>query len=255
MISTDRFVYIHLPKTGGTFVTSVLERLKDLLGARVPWHYSPRTAFIPSPLKHGGARDIPRRDRAKPVLTTIRNPYDMYVSEYEFGWWKRKEYPRYFRRRVRGFRELYPDYPDLTFERFLRLWNHAFCRGRHKDFDAPGTVGWLTHNFIEFYLPKPRPVLRDLDDATLSAEGLRARMGDVRFLHTENLNEELHGFLLGCGYPEQALAFILELGKIVPEGSGRTDDQRWQDYYPPELKARVRARDRVLFELFPEYDT
>ncbi len=255
MISTDSFVYIHQPKTGGTFVTSVLEELSDLLGTRVPWHWSPRTAFIPSSLKHGGARDIPRRDRGKPVLTTIRNPYDQYVSEYEFGWWKRREYPRYFRSRVRGFRRLYPDYPDLTFERFLRLWNQAFCRGRHKDVDAPGTVGFLTHNFLEFYLPNPRPVLRNLDAADLSAEGLREAMGDVRFLHTESLNRELYDALRGFGYPEERLAFILELEKIVPEGSARTDDQRWQDYYAPSLKARVRERERVLFELFPEYDT
>lgn len=77
-------------------------------------------------------------------------------------------------------------------------------------------------------------------------------MFDVRFIHTERLNWELHAFLLEAGFPAADVAFVPELGRILPDGKGRTERQRWEHYYTPELKAEVRRRERWLFLLFPE---
>jgi hypothetical protein len=102
MLVTDNFVYVHMPKTGGTFVTSVLTRLHAL---REPAHsrharlkrqmsllkerwrtlpalgssqYGPLLSLEP---KHGTCHDIPKTHRRKPIAATIRNPFDWYVSQ------------------------------------------------------------------------------------------------------------------------------------------------------------------------------
>jgi hypothetical protein len=56
-------------------------------------------------------------------------------------------------------------------------------------------------------------------------------------------------------YDEEDIRFILDLGRILPKGRGRSvEQQKWESYYTPELKRRVREKERFIFELFPEFD-
>src|SRR4051812_33210777 len=110
MIITVRFVYIHMPKTGGTFVTEVLTRIhKPLLPRPSRWirvreilaillprmkltaagQSSPYGPLVDIEPKHGTCHDVPPPHEHKPLLSTLRNPYDWYVSQFEFAWWKR----------------------------------------------------------------------------------------------------------------------------------------------------------------------
>ncbi len=69
MIATDSFVFVHLHKCGGSFVTEAL--LRFVPGARrVGYHY---------PLAL-----LPERYRGLPVLGVVRNPWDFYVSYHWF---------------------------------------------------------------------------------------------------------------------------------------------------------------------------
>jgi hypothetical protein len=216
MIFTDRFVYVHQPKTGGTFVTAVLFRLHDFRWTR--WthlqsafrvnlvHRNRYGTFVYNNHKHGGRGAIPPEQRHKPVLATVRNPYDLYVSQYEFGWWKRREYRRWFR-------------PDVSFEEYVRVAGEAF--------------GPLSEQFLRFH---------------------DGRVDDVRFITTGRLNEGLHAFLAGMGYAAEDIAFIRDLQKILPKGKGRSSAQPWEQFYTPELKQLVRTREDVLFKRFPEFD-
>ena len=255
MIATDRFVYVHQPKTGGTFVTEVLFELADVLGTRELRVRTPRTAFVRAKLKHGTCRDVPRALRDRPVLTTVRNPFDQYVSEYAFGWWRRDEYRGHFRRRVRRFRERYPGYPDLSFGDFLRLYHEAFGRtSRSRHFEGADGVGWLTERFVRYYARHPWRLLRRLRPGGDPAV-LRDALFDVRFLRMERLNDELHRALLDVGVPEERVAFVLTWGRVLPENAAARDRRRdWRSYYTPELKAHVRRNDALLFRLFPDYD-
>jgi hypothetical protein len=216
MIFTDRFVYVHQPKTGGTFVTAVLFRLHELRWTR--WthlqsafrvnlaHQNKYGTLIYNNHKHGGRRAIPPEQQHKPVLATVRNPYDLYVSQYEFGWWKRREYRRWF-------------HPDATFEDYVRIAGEVF--------------GSLADQFLRFHDGRP---------------------DDVRFITTERLNGELHEFLSGMGYATEDIAFIRGLQKILPHGKGRTATQTWEQFYTPELKQLVRTREHLLFTRFPQFD-
>jgi hypothetical protein len=73
MLVHDRFVFIHNQKCGGVFVRELLERE---LGAKA--------LEEPLPFRHVGWRQIPAAAADRPVLCYVRNPWDWYVSWYEF---------------------------------------------------------------------------------------------------------------------------------------------------------------------------
>ncbi len=259
MIVTDKFVYVHQPKTGGSFVTTALFRLHG-----VSWNLlvHARSAirkdlafrrkygtFIIHNNKHGGCNEIPARHARDRILATVRNPYDLLVSQYEFGWWKRREFLEYYRA-VPGFARDYPRFPDLAFAEFVELTDRAF-RPRAGGESGPGL---MTREFVEFYFKAPREILGRLDDQYVAARGFAADMHPVHFLRQESLNRDLHAFLAGIGYDPADLGFIHGMGRVLPGGKGRGPDQRWERYYTPELKQRVRQREGLLFAIFPEFD-
>jgi hypothetical protein len=69
MILTDKFVFIHLHKSGGTFVEKIIYHLFPH-AIKIGYHY---------PLKM-----LPIRYRHLPILGVVRNPWDFYVSYYAF---------------------------------------------------------------------------------------------------------------------------------------------------------------------------
>jgi len=69
MIVTDRFVFLHLHKSGGSFVNRFL--LESIPSARQVGYHLPRS-------------HIPQEARQLPILGTVRNPWDYYVSWYSF---------------------------------------------------------------------------------------------------------------------------------------------------------------------------
>jgi hypothetical protein len=69
MIATPRFVFLHLHKSGGTFVNECL--LRFIPGARQLGYHLPWSA-------------VPRELASLPVLGFVRNPWSYYVSWYSF---------------------------------------------------------------------------------------------------------------------------------------------------------------------------
>jgi hypothetical protein len=69
MIATDRFVFLHLHKSGGTFVNECLRRFVP--GAREIGYHLPR-------------QRIPTELSTLPVLGLVRNPWSYYVSWHTF---------------------------------------------------------------------------------------------------------------------------------------------------------------------------
>jgi len=69
MIATSRFVFLHLHKSGGTFVNECLMRF--LPDARQLGYHLPRSM-------------IPQESARLPILGLVRNPWSYYVSWYSF---------------------------------------------------------------------------------------------------------------------------------------------------------------------------
>ncbi len=253
MIITPDFVYVHMPKTGGTFVTRVLDtlyadrklprplhRLRKAAGRRIPG-IPPYVPPVRNVDKHGFGHQIPPEAAHLPILGCVRNPMDRYVSQYRFRWWRAN--PGFFP----GLAE-HPEFPDLSFSSFVELADRRFT-GMYNRRIAPH-LGWHTVQFVNWYCRDPERLVRDDD---LDAEGIRADLLPVTFLRTGELNRGLHDFLVEIGFPEDRVAFVLEWERILPEGGGRPRGDRWQRYYTPALERRVRERERLLFELFPSF--
>ena len=263
MFVTNQFVFLHQPKTGGTFVSAILARLHQARGDRVETVFlepgqAPTPAAPPDGCvwrvmiagrhQHGRRADIPEALRSRTLVATVRNPYDRYPSQYEFAWWR--TLPEMFGA-VADVRQRYPKYPDLTFEEFVRLTNAASvpaCPGR------PGpTVGFHTHQFVEAFAKDPDRAWRAVCEGAGVAR-LAADTDGIIFLDQTSLNAELQAFLLDMGYTAKEVAFIRDADRIWPPEGGRTADQDWTRYYSPDLKAYIRQQERALFERFPQFD-
>jgi len=72
MLLTEHFVFVHFLKTGGTFVKQAL-----LSSAPQCWHCVDLEG-------HPSISDIPRTYAAKPRFGFVRNPWDWYVSVYQY---------------------------------------------------------------------------------------------------------------------------------------------------------------------------
>jgi hypothetical protein len=248
MILTPDFVYIHQPKTGGTFVARILSRV-----------YGGREGAFVDAEKHATCSQIPEEHRGKPIVSTMRNPFDRYVSQYRFGWWKL--HPDLYCGED-AMRALYPHYPDLSFAEFVRLANTRFLnchQGRptgfvNRNFPPGREPGWHTEQFVRFYFRNPRQAYARLDEESFDRGGFRHDLYPVRFLPVERLNAALYELLLGFGHAAGDLDFIRAAGKVFPAEGGRDPEDRWQSYYTPETRDFIRARERLLFELFPEFD-
>jgi hypothetical protein len=72
MILSNRFVFIHMPKTGGSFVRELLT------------HHAPADWQIELHDNHPSIRDIPPTHKSLPIFGLVRNPFDWYVSWYHY---------------------------------------------------------------------------------------------------------------------------------------------------------------------------
>ena len=263
MVITDKFVYIHKPKTGGTFVTDALIRLyggkwnliiHGKLALLKEVHFINGMGKLTiNANKHGGCREIPEKYRAENIISTIRNPYDYYVSQYEFGWWKRKEWLKTYKK-LGSFQERFSAFPNLSFNQFMELMPAAFNDTPDNNFKDENTLGRYTIEFINDHFYNPQVVYERLSEEYVISGTYKQDMFPVKFILTHQLNQQLYEYLLENDYPKDCIAFILKKEKVLPLGKGRRRDQKWESYYTPQLKELVRKKDWFLFKLFPEFD-
>lgn len=256
MVITDRFVYLHIPKSGGTFVEEALSRLlTNGPSLYIDTANPPHRGNYGNPDQHERHCHVPLQYRNRPLLASVRNPYDHHVSLYEFGWWKSHPGDTFDPRRIV---QAYPHFPELSFTEYLEAANdwdlsepsYAPASG-FGPLKAAG-IGPLTFDFIRYLAPDPDAVYDALGQsgALLDASWLPP----ASFLPTHRLNHALYEFLLGQGYEPARLEFILGMAKVFPGGSKRSAAMAWPSYYDERSKALVRHRERFLFELFPEFD-
>jgi hypothetical protein len=248
MIITRKYIYVHPPKTGGTFVSEIVKKIAlNTLMKRVENRIFRNVCIDIN--KHGTCSRIPANYRHLPIFSTIRNPYDRYVSQYEFSWWQK--YPEQFSE-IGNIVDICPNFPHISFREFVHLANKTFFRldpavCREKN------IGWQTEQFVQYFFKQPEAVVRKLHPQYVATGQYREDLYDVKFIHMEHLNRELHDLLISLGHKAAEVAFILPMEKINPVEGGRSLEQKWFKYYDEDLKNYVREKERYLFELFPEY--
>jgi hypothetical protein len=258
MIITDKFVFLHYPKTGGSFVTHVLKKIHRRIRYRRLFINAPacRELLLPNIKRvHGAYRynqhgiyiQIPEAHRTKPVISCIRNPFDRYVSTYEFRNWSRK-YPA----PVQKIIERYPDFPDINFEQYLSFINTFDIESRVYHDLLHADIGMITYSFIQFFFKNPEMIIRNLNDEYLMSDAYKNDMPEITFLRTETLNRDLHDLLLKFDYREDDISFILQEEKVNVSKARKTG-KSWAEYYTDDLIEYVRQKERFFLRMFPEY--
>lgn len=233
MVATKHFLFLHLPKTGGSFVTRHLLQV------------FPQARDFD---KHGFRCQIPADCRHLPLLGCLRSPYDWYVSAYEFRWWVKHV------ETLLGV-ERHPRYPNLTLEDFLRLGNRQWWRRHHPELRARPQVGQYTGALINWFGKNPKRFLREAVKRVPTVAQLRREIAGVTLLRTERLGHQLADYLRGHGVPEEQLAMIEKAPKLRPGPETiRRGNEDWRTCYTPALKRFVRQQDHLTFELFPDID-
>jgi hypothetical protein len=254
MIITDKFVYLHMPKTGGTFVEKVLGQLfSEESGLYIDTSTEQGRTLFPRADHHETFADIPEEHCSKKLLLSIRNPYDHYVSHYEFRWWRQQRNSIFDDSKVR---EIFPNYPELSFEEFLRAINNWHLRS----FIDPWTtelfetadIGFLTWENVRYVFPDPVAVIEKFRGS--EGGSYPSAMPDFCFISMDRLNQGLYDFLTSMGFEHERLDFILKMGRILPPEGGRDESKSWRAYYSPELRQFVRQKDRLVFSMFPDFD-
>lgn len=262
MLSTDRFIMLNFPKTGSSFARKAilqasergpvgrwLER-KNLLRrkARELRTVDPPFAFtalhgqvIGNYKEHATWHQIPPMHRHKAVMSVVRDPVERIISLYEFGAWQREPTPS-----AEQIKAWFPSFPNLSFEEFFRFHTVESLPSRQPE-GLQVRIGGLTTQFIRFFARDPlKTILALREDTDLRAE-YDLHFPPIRFLHTEQLSQELYNYLLEMGYPKWRIAFIEGMEKV------NTSPRTRPDYFTPEQVAEVHFLERFFYQLFPEY--
>ncbi len=226
MIVTDKFVFVHLPRSGGTFVTEVIRK------------------FFPSAHEighHLSLEFLPREYSHLPVLGTVRNPWEFYVSLYHYVWpkdassvlvsWMSDNGKLGFKGSTRNLLnlgvnderldvliEMLPERLDYSKRNVPTLPESAMRRFR-------GTgVGYYTLRFNQMF----------------------GNADDVFFCRLETLRRDMVAFFEGIGVATGELRdYVLRSDKV-----NAAEHLHYSTYYTPELSELVSVRDRQLIERF-----
>ena len=234
MFIHDRFVFIHMPKTAGTFLSDALK--SELSMAEV----SPDDLYL-------GWKAIPAEAAGRPVLTYIRNPWEWYVSWYHFiPKWIRTQPPERFRK-------------DDVIHRIWRgsIYNETIVEGVN-DFAT------IIRNACDFLTPKKEKLAEAIDKGLISANLFTAGHDyyTVRFKQItgagfdsdlltvgryESLLPDLERFFTRVGIPlDDCLRERVESGEPLNVG----DRRPYREYYDDALRDLIGASCRTLIERF-----
>ena len=253
MIVTDQFVFVHLHKSGGSFVNKVIMELFPN-NQTISYHYPMR--LIPDEYRH------------LPVLGTVRNPWSFYVSYYlmQTTWFPMTEKERQ-ELIAQGFE---PPMIDIMFEILSNEKRYGFedtitnmlnlgiqnNSQLNKLLDAMPTKRNTSRKNSPPVTPErflgKNIIQKDLEKIRGTAEGeytflfkhMYHNCNKVHFLKMENLREDLVNF-----YEQQHIKFDKEyILKTSPENEGT--DGSYRKYYTPKLKKLVQERDAFIIKRF-----
>jgi hypothetical protein len=224
MIATEHFVFLHLHKSGGTFVNEGL--LRFVPDARQIGYHLPRR-LIPPPLAH------------LPVLGLVRNPWSYYVSWYSFQ--LRQPQPNVF------FRVL-SDNGALDFEHTLCNMLDLCAGGARLD----ALVAALPAAYTNRGLNLPGFAIAPILNSGVGFYSYLYRYmydgpGILHMGRMERLREDFPTLLVAAGQPVSGplLAYLTEA-----PASNTSEHGSYTKYYSDSLRERVAERDAELIARF-----
>jgi hypothetical protein len=226
MIVTDKFVFVHFPRTGGTFVTDVIMRFFP--SAQEIGYHLPRF-LLPNEYSH------------LPVLGAVRNPWEFYVSWYYHVWPRDAATP------------LHSWLSENGKQQFAGWTRNALNLGMdHDRLDA------LIEKLPEEVDYRKRNIPNITKDALVKIRGTGVGYYTFRFNHLFGNGDEVFFCRLET-LRQDLVRFFEEIGAATDElrnyvlrsdRKNTAEHHHYSTYYPPELAELVSIRDRQLIERF-----
>ncbi len=226
MIVTDSFVFVHFPRTGGTFISDVIMRFFP--SAREIGYHLPRS-LLPKEYEH------------LPVLGAVRNPWEFYVSWYYHVWPRDAATP---------LTSWLAENGKLQFEGFTRnALNFGSDNARLDELieKMPQDVDYRKRNI-------PNITKDDLLKARGTGVGyytfrfnhLFGDANDIFFCKQETLRSDLIEFLERIGVATGAIR------KHIHDSvrKNTAEHSHYSTYYTPELERLVAIRDHPVIDRF-----
>lgn len=210
MIITKRFVFVHMPKTGGTWLREVLKKYKHPL-----WHLKERPG-------HETSAEAPP---GLPILGTVRNPWDWYVSWYFFRCREYKDRTGLFA----------PDHPREDWVDLMKRWEEHVAQD-----DVRTRQGFL----------RTLPRLMDgslTDSYTKTHEHFFERGRPVHLARFENLGADVTAFLKENRIPNK---LKLRTALRTAPRKNTSSHGPYRDYYDEEARDLVASADRAIIERY-----
>lgn len=220
MIVTQRFVFLHLHKSGGSFVNECL--LRFVPHARSVGYHLPRL-LIPANAAH------------LPVLGFVRNPWSYYVSWYNFQ--SRRPVPN-------AMFNILSDHGRLGFDRTVR--NMLELGSGSSQLAA--LLAALPANYGKSGLNLPAFALAPIRDSGIGFYSflygyLYGALDTVTVEQAEDLRTKLPQYLESVGHRVSHA-----LNDFVTDATARNTSEHgpYKDYYGNELRELVAEKDRLI---------
>jgi len=221
MIVCDTFVFLHLHKSGGTFVNAMM--MKCISSAKRIGYHLPYS-------------ELPEAYRSLPVLGTVRNPWSYYVSWYHFQQSQARPNPLF---------RICSEEQTLDFSGTIRNLLTLESHDDHID----RLVAAVPDRFVNHGLNLTKTCVEKIRGSgrgfySFLYDRLYAGV-DARILPMESLRAELNALPLGLPAAEtmRARQFLLSVPNL-----NVSDHQPYQEYYAPELRERVSEMDGALID-------
>lgn len=266
MIITRDFVFIHMPKTGGTFVHGVFKKIVERYRKKhaIKWYINrigykmhimtpvyqklSNVAYYEYPNsdvkgQHAGVSFISKEYQKLPIISVKRNPIKKFISAYYFRWWER--FPIL---PLVQLTSIFPQYPEISIEEYFDLsYNHVmkhFFKNDYRD-----DIGVLSWQFIRMYSKDPVFVYNNITETNYK-EIIDTYFANVQFFEMGHLSSEFERFIQTTSFAEFSDYFKTE-ERIYPPGSNL---EKRSETISEALTDKIKAKEWILYKFFPEYN-
>ena len=226
MIITNNFVLLNFPKTGSSFVRTVIKKIyknrmnknkvnKFLTKYKIR-HIGYEELYMEYPDlpnykdQHGCYYQIPNKHKIKPILSVIRNPYSRLESLFRFKWWEKYPFIE-----AGWIRKYCPNFPELSFDEYLHMTNIITDETKIKyGINSNLKIGDQSIQFIRMFFKKPEEVFLRIDKSYIENKLFKNDLCDLTLLRQENLNQELIFYLMKHGFNKKEVEFIKNHEKV-----------------------------------------
>ena len=224
MMVCDTFAFLHLHKSGGTFVNRMMVQCIAST-QRIGYH-----------LPYG---ELPQDYRALPILGTVRNPWSYYVSWYHFQHAQENPNPLF---RLCS--------QDKALDFAATVTRLAGLQGDDRLIDQ--LIDVFPNHFVSYGLNLTKACLAPIRGSglgfyTFLHDRLYAGAPSPRIIPMENLRENLAGVPLGLRPREASL--VRQYLAMMPS-LNVSQHGRYQDYYTPQLQALIATLDKPVIDAY-----